>query len=74
MRKQLPPSLTDSFIHSFIHSFRKRLLSSRSLPHPTQDEEEFDGRVLSRGAHLIPFNSFWGFSTPGGFINLSGDG
>lgn len=35
---------------------------------------EFASGAFSRGTHLIPFNSFWAFSTLGRFITFSGDG
>lgn len=38
------------------------------------DEGESASRALSHGAHLIPFNSFWSFSTLSRFITFSGDG
>lgn len=65
--------LTRSLTHSVNVSWAL-IVCWQSPKHLRRDVKESASRALSRGAHLIPFHSFWGFSTLGRFITFSGDG
>lgn len=68
-----PPPRTRACVHSFgpwLPVSRRR----RPGPRICRGAGGAGRRSSSRGAHLIPSHSFWGFSAPGRFITFSGDG
>lgn len=72
-----PPFLTHRLLRALIHSFGPCLPGLPAAARPRASAEgpgEPASGALSRGAHLIPFHSFWAFSAPGRFITFAGDG